>query len=147
MRPLEPEPRPEADRRGRHIENRLLKRLQSAKHSGTVYQYLQPDAVVVNRDGQLFFVETKGQSAFKSPPFDGHGLPVAQALRYMFVFKAHGIRTQLIVWDDNAVWWQWIDVLEEGERYDTSGRIKTPRRIYPLTSFVRAESWSESEVA
>ena len=147
MSPREPHPRPQAHERGRHIEDRLLKRLRTAKQTGTVYQYLQPDAVVVNRDGQLFFVEAKGQAVFKSPPFDGHGLPVAQALRYMFVHKAHGIRTQFIVWDDTTCWWQWLDVLEDGQHHDTPGTIKTPRRIYPLTSFIRADAWHDEGAA
>ena len=147
MKPREPHPRPEAHRRGRHIEERLLKRLRTAKQTGTVYQYLQPDAIVVNRDGQLFFVEAKGQSAFTAPPFDGHGLPRDQALRYMFVHKAHGIRTQFIVWDDDTCWWQWLDVLEDGPHHDTQGTIKTPRRIYPLTSFIRTDAWYDEGAA
>lgn len=146
MEPLEPHPRPEADKRGRHIEDRLLQRLRDAKNAGRIYQYMQPDAIVQGRDGQLFFIESKGQSAFTAPPFDGHGLPRDQALRYMFVYKAHGIRTQLIVWDDETVWWQWIDTLEEGEHYDTAGTIKTVRRIYPLTSFNRADEWYRGRV-
>lgn len=146
MKPREPHPRPEADQRGRHIEDRLLARLRQAQDSGTVYQFMQPDAVVVNRDGQLFFVEAKGQSLFTAPPFDGHGLPRDQALRYKFVHTAYGIRTQLIVWDDTACWWQWLDVLEEGEHFDTAGTIKTVRRIYPLTNFRCAGAWRD-EVA
>ncbi|MCA1781890.1 MAG: hypothetical protein LC679_06860 [Intrasporangiaceae bacterium] len=147
MKPREPNPRPKADVRGRHIEDRLRVRLRDAKNTGRLHQYMQPDAVVSGRDGQLFFVEAKGQSAFKAPPFDGHGLPRDQALRYMFIFELYGIRTQLIVWDDNTCWWQWIDALEQGQHFDTSGTIKTVRRIYPLSSFVRADAWHDGKVA
>jgi len=147
MKPAEPHPRPEAHLRGRHIEDRLLARLKEAQTNGTVYQFLLPDSVVINRDGQLFFVEAKAQSRFEAPPFDGHGLPVAQANRYAFIFAAYKIRTQLIVWDDETCWWQWMDVLEAGRHFETAGTIKTPRRIYPISSFIRADEWREGRTA
>jgi hypothetical protein len=147
VKPLRPHPTDAGNLRGRNIEHRLLSRLQASKEAGRIGMYLQADAVVLDADGDVFFVEAKGQSAFTAPPFDGHGLPVAQALRYKLIHAAKGIRTKLIVWDDDAVWWQWLDVLEDGEHFDTKGTIKTPRRIYPLTNFFRVDGWADEGAA
>jgi len=123
--------------RGRKIEQRLYDLLVGARDAGSIYTFLQPDALALNPDGKLFLIEAKGQSLFVAPPFDGHGLPLDQLHRYRMIHAATGITTLLIVWDDEHVWRQWIHKLEDGPHFDTKGTSTGKRRIYPVTSFVQ----------
>jgi len=136
MRPSSPEPTPEADARGGRIEKHLFRLLCKRLERGDIEAFCQPDAIVVKKDG-IYLVETKCQEHFRPPPFPGHGLPLAQVRNYMAIHEKTGgqVRTKLVIWDKKRIYSQWIDALEEGEHFDTSGTIKHTRRIYPLESF------------
>lgn len=135
-------PSPAEHARGRHIENGLVRYLGRLMRGGVIATFGQPDAIFL-RDNQLYFVEAKSQSVYvgrslqypTGAPFDGHGLPVDQADRYQLIYETTGIRTLLMVWDDTTFWMQYIDALESGQRYDTTGTRTGRRRIYPLDSF------------
>jgi hypothetical protein len=101
----------------------------------------QPDAIGY-KNGKYILYECKHQARFKAPPFDGHGLPKWQIeARLKFQFETN-ILCILVIFDSetNEVFYQYIDVLENGEHIDTKG-LK-PRRIYKLTSFITDQSGS-----
>lgn len=135
--PLRPEPDDAGHLRGRHIEQRLWSFLSNERQRGSVRLFSQPDVLAVDVHGRPFLIETKGQDYFTAPPFDGHGLPLDQLRRYEEIRAASGLRTLFMVWDQLGLCLQWLDVLEGGQHHDLPGTIKTPRRIYPLTSFQR----------
>lgn len=95
----------------------------------------QPDAISYE-DGHYILNEVKNQEHFKAPPFDGHGLPPYQVEARILFWERTGIRCRFVVKEKGTkkVYWQWLDVLEGKEHYDTRG--KSPRRVYPLKSFV-----------
>ena len=95
----------------------------------------QPDAISYE-EGKYVLNEIKNQEFFKSPPFDGHGLPRWQIeARTKFSIET-GIRIRLIIKEKGTeiVYWQWLDVLDSGKYHDTFG--EKPRRVYPLGSFI-----------
>ena len=79
--------------------------------------------------------EIKNQEFYTTPPFDGHGLPLWQTKARMAFFNKTGIRCRLVVLEKGTSlsYWQWLDILENKEFYDTNGGH--PRRIYPLKNF------------
>lgn len=98
--------------------------------------FFQPDAIGY-KNGKHVLYECKHQARFKAPPFDGHGLPYWQVkTRLMFQIETN-ISCILVVFDSetNEIFYQYLDVLEQGEHFDTKG--DKPRRIYKLTSFLR----------
>ena len=97
-------------------------------------EVFQPDAISFEK-GKYILNEIKHQEHYKKPPFNGHGLPIWQVNARLSFSISTGIRTRLIIKekDKDIIYFQWLDVLECGESFDTKG-IKT-RRIYPLTSF------------
>lgn len=133
-------PTSEEHRRGRHIEERLLRILCDARTRRGL-DFSQPDALVSLADGTVFLVEVKAQDMFTPPPFYGHGLPVPQAERYMRIRELTGLRTLLMVWDEQPGRCQgWLDELENGRYHDTNGaRRASPRRIYDIESFRRVD--------
>lgn len=102
--------------------------------------YLQPDAI--GKEGGAWVVyETKMKDEpFKPPPFYGHGLEVYQVKARLQLHKEKDMRCKFIVFQKNnsVVCSQWLDILEEGEHFDTKNGI----RIYPLTNF-DIEEWSD----
>lgn len=133
--PSNPHPDQNGHERGRFIEGVLRAELDEARERGEILLYLQPDALVLDARGQAFLVEAKGQDCFRSPPFDGHGLPIAQLDRYEWWRAETGQPCLFKVYDRAERYDQWLHVLEAGDHFDTAGTVKTPRRIYPLSSF------------
>lgn len=115
-----------------------------ARDEGRISDFLQPDALAIGHDGKPFLIEFKGQDRFEAPPFAGHGLPVTQARRYEQVRLASGVRTLIVVRETGGTMRQWLDVLEDGEHFDTAGTVKTPRRVYPVSSYVPVETHREA---
>ena len=135
----------EAEERGRAGEERFRRVLKELQALGAVEFFNRPEWIVWPTHGEPYLVEVKTQEQFSPPPFAGHGLPVYQAERYMRINTVLGLRTLLVVFDpsDENMYIAWLDVLERGSAFDTSGsRGRTPRRIYPLESFQR-RPWSE----
>ena len=132
--PSDPHPTDSADARGTCAELDLFRDDMARKGQ----RFFIPDAAVLAIDKrELFLIEVKGQEMFTAPPFDGHGLPVYQASNYMAVYWRYGLRTQLRIYDPAGyLYTGWLDVLE---RFDTEGKVKTPRRIYPIPAFRRDE--------
>ena len=90
---------------------------------------------IIEKNGKYYVVEVKHKEMFKAPPFNGHGLDVRQVKSRMRFYNAHGIRCMLLVIDmSGRIFWQWLDVLEQGQKFDT----KTGVRIYNIDGFVRA---------
>jgi hypothetical protein len=93
---------------------------------------------VIDGEPRYLLVEVKNQECFEPPPFYGHGLPLWQVKARLRFQEETGIRAVLLVREKgtDAVHWQWLDVLERGEFFDTKGT--NPRRVYPLTAFREA---------
>ena len=90
---------------------------------------------LVEKNGKFYVVEVKHKEMFKAPPFDGHGLDVRQVKARMRFFRATGVRCMFLVIDmTGRIFWQWLDVLERGKKFDTKKGV----RIYALDGFVRA---------
>lgn len=101
-------------------------------------KFFQPDAIGFD-EGNYYCFEAKHQEMFVAPPFDGHGLPRWQVKARMAFERRTNIKTILVVFDKNTneIFYQSLAKLESGEHHDTFG--KKPRRIYPLTSFIKAK--------
>lgn len=95
-------------------------------------KFFQPDAI-----GGNIVYEAKHQERYEAPPFDGHGLPHYQVRARMEFAEKKNMRAMLVVFDKatDEIFYQYFDVLEKGEHHDTHGA--KPRRIYPLTSFMK----------
>jgi len=102
----------------------LLKRLG--------YEIFQADWIGFKENKYVMF-EIKHKERYKSPPFEGHGLPSYQARKRLEFSQKTGIRNMLIVFEKttNLIFYQWLDILEQGEFYDTRNSI----RVYPLQNF------------
>jgi hypothetical protein len=79
--------------------------------------------------------EIKTQEKFKSPPYDGHGLPKWQIDKRMEFYKDTGIKPYLIVNDinDKCLYIESLENLLSGENFQTKG-LK-PRIVFKLESF------------
>lgn len=100
----------------------------------------QPDWMIQKR-GKYYVVEVKHKAMFEAPPFDGHGLDVRQVNARIRFWKDTGIRCMFLVIDmDGNIFWQWLDVLEKGEHFDTKNGI----RVYNLNGFIRRGTYREN---
>ena len=100
------------------------------------FSVFQVDWIAQDKDGQYYTVECKHQEMYEPPPFAGHGLPIWQMRRRLQFQLGTGVRAILAILDKktNEWLWQYLDILELGEYYDTQG--KSPRRVYPINSFI-----------
>lgn len=90
---------------------------------------------IVEKNDSYYVVEVKHKEMFKAPPFDGHGLDVRQVRARMKFFRRFGIRCLFLVIDmTGKVFWQWLDVLEQGRKFDTRKGV----RIYAIEGFNKA---------
>jgi len=104
------------------------------------FKVRRADWIIFN--GDFYFVEVKHKKKFTSPPFDGQGLDIYKINDYLEFFKIKKIRTIILVIDYNTkeMYWNFIDVLEEGEHYDTK---KSGIRIYPLGNYKKIDEIKE----
>lgn len=86
---------------------------------------------VALKDGKYFQFEIKCKEHFKSPPFDGHGLNKYQCERRLEFQKSTGIRCGFIVFENNKIYYQWLDKLFEGKKFETKNGIV----VFPLENF------------
>jgi len=88
---------------------------------------------IVQKDEQWYIAEVKRKERFVPPPFEGHGLDRRQVEARLKFQQETGIRCFLLVFDltDGNVYWQWLDVLNDGRHFDTKKGI----RIYPMESY------------
>lgn len=119
---------------GIDAEQWLLKRFRDK-----FVEAFQPDAISLE-NGNYVLNEIKHQEMFEKPPFDGHGLPKWQVKARIKFYQKTKIRCRLVIRQKNpeAVYWQWLDVLEKGEFFDTKG--DKPRRIYNINIFNKREN-------
>lgn len=84
-------------------------------------------------DGSWVVIEVKRKAPFAPPPFWGTGLNISQVKSRLEFYHDTGIRCLLLYFNtkDGKVYTNWLDVLEEGQKYDTKNGI----RIYPLDNF------------
>lgn len=108
---------------------------------------IQPDALVRNViTNSWHLIESKHQEHYKSPPFDGHGLPRYQiegrlkfkddtdVTPWLFVFEKPIDKTLLC-------YAQRLDTLMSGKYIETQGLKR--RIIFPLESFEKIKITSE----
>lgn len=90
---------------------------------------------IVEKNDNYYVVEVKHKEMFKAPPFDGHGLDIRQVKSRMKFFRKFNIRCLFLVIDmTGKVFWQWLDVLEQGRKFDTRKGV----RIYAIEGFNKA---------
>lgn len=79
-----------------------------------------------------YLLEVKYKERFQPPPFWGHGLDkIGADLRLQF-YQDTGIRPLFLVFDpDGDYYWQWLDVLVNGEYFTTRNGIL----IFPIHKF------------
>ena len=97
--------------------------------------FMQIDALYES-EGKWYSVEIKTQEMFKSPPFDGHGLPRWQIDARLKLYEDKGIIPIFVVYDlkENIRYNQSLLFLEsKKDYYQTKG--KSPRVIYKLSHF------------
>jgi hypothetical protein len=85
------------------------------------------------KDGQWTVFEVKHRELFNPPPFLGTGLDKRQLGLRTELSNDLGLRTYLLVFIKNSqdVYGQFLDVLEQGEWFDTKNSI----RIYKIDNF------------
>jgi hypothetical protein len=134
--PSHPHPDPDKDRAGRNAQEHWRAGLCIAVEQGAIGAVAFPDAVTCG-PGYVLLHEFKRQEVFERPPFDGHGLPAAQADRYRNVHEVAGIDTVLeIRQPDGCVYHALLSDLHAGRSFTTNGAIKTPRRVFPIDAFI-----------
>lgn len=113
------------------------------KNKWNFKDYFIPDAISL-KDGIYQMYEIKNQERFtkvnpyngqETAPYEGHGLPPHQVKARLRFQKKTKIRCVLVIFEKgtNNVFYQFLDVLEKGEHFDTKG-LKI-RRIYKLGNF------------
>lgn len=97
-------------------------------------KFMQIDAMYKN-NGDWYSVEVKTQEEFKSPPFDGHGLPRWQIDARINLYNDKKIIPIFVVYDLKAGFRYSAGLLslEKTNYYQTKG--KSPRVIYELKHF------------
>lgn len=89
---------------------------------------------VGKKNGKHYQFEVKCKEYFKSGgdcKFDGHGLNKYQANARINFYNKTGIRCGFIVFDNGKAYYQWLDVLLKGEKFETRNGIL----IFPLKNF------------
>lgn len=99
-----------------------------------VFDIQQFDWFVKGKSG-YYIIEVKHRELFEPPPFLGTGLDVQQINRRMQVFNDIGIRTLLMVFTSDEVFYQWLDTLEKTKHFTTKNEI----RIYEISNFVKRD--------
>jgi len=96
------------------------------------YEIQQLDWVGI-KNNKITIFEIKEKELFSPPPFWGTGLEKRQLYLRTHLFKLTGLRTILITFEKetNNIYWQYLDILENGKYYDTKNGI----RIYPIENF------------
>ena len=91
------------------------------------------DWIAQNKNGDYFLIEVKNKELYNPPPFLGTGLNIYQVIARQKFKEKTGIRTILFTRDKEKgiCYWQFLDVLEQGEKHDTKNKI----RIYRITNF------------
>jgi hypothetical protein len=108
-----------------------------------VREYLkkQKDCIFMQLDimakirGKWYSIEIKHQEMFKSPPFDGHGLPKYQVEMRLMLHKELEIIPLLFVLDKvtKKMYYNSLINLEAGNKFITKNK---GRVVYPLENFV-----------
>lgn len=95
--------------------------------------FAQLDMIAVI-DDKWYSIEAKHQEMFKSPPFDGHGLPIWQVETRIRLYKDTGIIPLLFVLDKNTkeLIYNSLLILENGKKFITG---RKSRVIYPIENF------------
>lgn len=92
---------------------------------------------VGKKNGKWVVFEVKERELFNPPPFWGTGLDKRQLYLREQLLKGLNLRTILLVFEKGTsnIFWQYLDVLEKGEYFDTKNNI----RIYPISNFHKIE--------
>lgn len=117
-------------RQGESMARRVLKEIFKAK------DIFQADWLV-KANGKWYVVEVKHKELFRPPPFYGQGLDIRQAIQRMKFYKDTGVRCLFLVIErpSGDIYWQWLDILEETDYFDTRNRI----RVYNIECFKKVD--------
>lgn len=116
----------EVGRQGERLARLILKNIFKIK------DIFQADWLV-KVNGAWYVIEVKHKELYKPPPFCGQGLDIRQVIQRMKFYKDTGIRCLFLIIErpSNDIYWQWLDILEETEYFDTKNEI----RIYNIECF------------
>jgi hypothetical protein len=115
---------------GENIARRVLKEIFGVK------DIFQADWLVKVK-GKWYVIEVKHKELFKPPPFYGQGLDIRQVIQRMRFYNDTGIRCLFLVIErpNGDIYWQWLDILEETDYFDTRNRI----RVYNIECFKKVD--------
>ena len=113
-------------RQGESMARRVLKEIFKVK------DIFQADWLV-KANGKWYVVEVKHKELFRPPPFYGQGLDIRQVIQRMKFYKDTDVRCLFLVIErpSGDIYWQWLDMLEETDYFDTRNRI----RVYNIEYF------------
>ncbi len=107
------------------------------------HKYGQIDLVSIDKNNKIYFYEIKHQERFKSPPFDGHGLPPWQFEFRLKIAKLTGmipffivIEPDIDIFNEKVLFYQNMEVLNDlpkDKKFITNGVKK--RLIFPIEEF------------
>lgn len=88
---------------------------------------------IVYKNGIYYAVEVKHKELFMPPPFIGQGLDIRQVKARTQLYKDKDIRCLFLVISkqEEKVYWQWLDILEQTKYFDTKNKI----RVYDIKEF------------
>lgn len=108
------------------------------KHKG--HNFFQADCISYDPKTEKYYLwEAKCQERFKAPPFDGHGLPLAQIQARLQFYKDTGIRPILYIKDATTgeIFVQAMDILAACDEKMKFVTTKKRRLIFHLDCFVK----------
>jgi hypothetical protein len=99
------------------------------------FKLTSPDWIGKRNNKYLQFEVKMKSEPFSPPPFWGHGIDISQINRRKEIQEKHGLKCAVIVFEKDSpnIYYQWLDKLETGPKFDTRRRI----RIYPIESFLK----------
>ena len=88
---------------------------------------------LVYKNNKYYVIEVKYKELFQSPPFDGQGLDIRQVKARIKFYQDTQIRCLFLIFTkpEQNIYWQWLDVLEKTNFFDTRNGI----RIYNIKYF------------
>lgn len=95
-----------------HIKEHKARKIFSKENQ----KHFSPDWIVWNENNKLEFIEIKDKPKFTAGSnfeYDAHGLDYRQFKNYMDCYNKLGIKTKLIIFDeeDGCIYWQYINIL------------------------------------
>lgn len=124
----------------------VLQGIEAEKKARTLLKkhgwFIQQLDWIGKKNDRWVIFEVKDKELFQPPPFLGTGLDKSQIYLRNQLLKDLGLQTILLVFIKNTedVYYQYLDILESGEYFDTKSNI----RIYPIKNFNKDFTWNST---